>query len=133
MDIDRYLLAAAFIQVIAQRLVRTICPKCVEECPRDEAKVKYAELDGDEYKDMKFYRGRGCDNCKGTGMKGRAAVYEILDIDDEIRAMVAGGQSLYEIKKVGLAKGMSTIRGSTIRKMQNAQTTIDELIKVSAA
>jgi len=133
MDIDRYLLAAAFIQVIAQRLVRTICPKCVEECPRDEAKVKFAELDGDEYKDMKFYRGRGCDNCKGTGMKGRAAVYEILDIDDELRAMIAGGQSLYEIKRVGIAKGMSTIRGSTIRKMQNGMTTIDELIKVSAA
>lgn len=133
LDIDRYLLAAAFIEVIAQRLVRTICQNCVEEYHPTEEQIKYAELDGDEYKDMKYYKGRGCDKCKGSGNKGRAAVYEILDIDDEIRAMIAGGQSLYEIKKVGIQKGMSTLRGSTIAKMVKGHTTIDELIRITAA
>lgn len=133
LDIDRYLLAAAFIEVIAQRLVKTICSNCVEEYTPTEEQLKFADLTGDEYRDMKFYKGRGCEVCGGKGYKGRAAVYEILDIDDEIRAMIAEGRSLYEIKKVGIAKGMSTLRGSTITKMRKANTTIDELIKISAA
>ncbi|EKD68564.1 MAG: Type IV pilus assembly protein TapB, partial [uncultured bacterium] len=67
------------------------------------------------------------------GYKGRAAVYEILDIDDELRAMIAGGQSLYEIKRVGLEKGMTTIHGSTLTKIRKGETTIQELIRVCAA
>jgi len=133
MDIDRYLLAAAFIEVIAQRLVRTICKSCIEECKPTEEQYKFADLEGEEYRDMKFYHGAGCKACGGKGYKGRAAVYEILDIDDEIRSMIASGTSLYEIKKVGLQKGMSTLRGSAITKIKKGETTIDELIRISAA
>ena len=133
MDIDRYLLAAAFIQVIAQRLVKTICKSCIEEYTPTEEDFKFADLLAPEYKEIKYYKGAGCQNCGSKGHKGRAAVYEILDIDDELRAMIAGGQSLYEIKRVGLEKGMTTIHGSTLTKIRKGETTIQELIRVCAA
>lgn len=133
MDIDRYLLAAAFIQVIAQRLVKTICKNCIEEYTPTDEDYKFADLLAPEHREIKYYKGAGCKACGGKGYKGRAAVYEILDIDDEIRAMIAGGQSLYEIKRVGLEKGMSTIHGSTLTKIRKGETTIQELIRVCAA
>lgn len=132
LGVDRYLLASAFIMVIAQRLVRTICPKCRIDHQPDAQQLKDGDMTAPEFADFKFYTGKGCDNCKGTGMRGRAAIYEILVIDDEIRSMVADGTSLYEIKKVGLAKGMSTLRSSTIEKMRKGETNIDELIRILA-
>lgn len=133
MDIDRYLLAAAFIEVIAQRLVKTICKNCIEEYHPTEEEFKFADLHEPEHREIKYYKGAGCQACGGKGYKGRAAVYEILDIDDEIRAMIAGNQSLYEIKRVGLEKGMTTIHGSTLAKIRKGETTIQELIRVNAA
>ncbi len=133
LGVDRYLLASAFIMVIAQRLVRTLCPKCrYEGFQPTPQQLKDADMLGPEFADWKFWAGKGCDNCKGTGYKGRAAIYEILVIDDEIRSMVADGTSLYEIKKVGLAKGMSTLRSSTLNKMRKGETHIDELIRILA-
>ncbi|HOD40485.1 MAG TPA: GspE/PulE family protein, partial [Candidatus Wallbacteria bacterium] len=133
MDIDRYLLAAAFIEVIAQRLVKTICKNCIEEYTPTEDDFKFADLHEPEHREIKYYKGAGCKACGGKGYKGRAAVYEILDIDDEIRAMIATNTSLYDIKKVGLEKGMTTIHGSTLAKIKKGETTIQELIRVNAA
>jgi type IV pilus assembly protein PilB len=133
LGVDRYLLASAFIMVIAQRLVRTICDKCKIQVQPDPELIRISELEPELVAEMTFYKGKGCDHCKGMGYRGRAAIYEILEIDDEIRAMVADGTSLYEIKKVGLAKGMSTLRSSTITKINQQTTTIEELIRVSAA
>jgi len=133
MDIDRYLLAAAFIEVIAQRLVKTICKNCIEEYTPTEDDFKFADLHEPEHREIKYYKGAGCKACGGKGYKGRAAVYEILDIDDEIRAMIATNTSLYDIKKVGLEKGMTTIHGSTLAKIKKGETTIQELIRVNPA
>jgi type IV pilus assembly protein PilB len=133
MDIDRYLLAAAFIQVIAQRLVKVICKNCIQEYSPTEDEFKFADLLKPEHREIKYYVGAGCKECGGKGYRGRAAVYEILDIDDEIRAMVAGGNSLYEIKKAGLEKGMSTIHGSVLTKIKKGETTIQELVRLNAA
>ncbi len=133
MDIDRYLLAAAFIQVIAQRLVKVICKNCIQEYSPTEDEFKFADLLLPEHREIKYYVGAGCKECGGKGYKGRAAVYEILDIDDEIRAMIAGGNSLYEIKKMGLEKGMSTIHGSVLAKIKKGETSIQELVRLNAA
>lgn len=133
LGVDRYLLASAFIMVIAQRLVRVLCTKCKIEVHPDAETIRLAELDASSAADITFMGAVGCDQCKGTGYKGRAAIYEILAIDDEIRSMVADGTSLYEIKKVGLAKGMSTLRSSTLEKIKLGETSIDELVRVSAA
>lgn len=133
MDIDRYLLAAAFIQVIAQRLVKVMCKNCMQEYSPTEDEFKFADLLKPEHREIKYYIGAGCKDCGGKGYKGRAAVYEILDIDDEIRAMIAGGNSLYEIKKAGLEKGMSTIHGSVLTKIKKGETTIQELVRLNAA
>ncbi|RQV95431.1 type II/IV secretion system protein, partial [bacterium] len=113
-----FLICSSVIGVMAQRLVRKICPKCIEEYVSDRSvfeniKVNFPLPDPDQ---IKLYRGKGCDYCKNTGYRGRTAIFEIVGINDQIRSMIMKNTSSNEIKAVAIQNGMRTLMDSGISK-----------------
>lgn len=132
--VEPYLVASSVEAFIAQRLVRTICPHCREEDPSkpEEFKQQVArELRMPSTRDVKFYIGRGCDKCNGSGFWGRVAIIEILLIDDAIRDLIIKRAPSSQIKAIALSKGMQTLRQSGWRKVIAGITTPEEVIEVS--
>ncbi|MBN2407191.1 MAG: Flp pilus assembly complex ATPase component TadA [Elusimicrobia bacterium] len=129
MGVEPYLIADAVELVIAQRLVRKICPNC-----REEEKVPdniLRKLGIDQAGNMKFYHGKGCDECYGTGHKGRTAVYEIAVISQEIKKMIIAEASDIEIREKAVKEGMRTIRDLAKEKLVNGETTVEEVLTVT--
>ena len=132
--VEPYLVASSLIGVIAQRLVRLICPECREEYVPDveaRAKLKECRLDISELPNGKLFRGRGCDNCFNTGYTGRTAIYEILKVNERIRELVVERASASVIKKTALADGLITLRGDGLIKVREGRTTIDEVLRMT--
>lgn len=124
MGIEPFLVASSIEAFIAQRLVRVICNKCKVE----EGSQK-VELRG-EKRDIKIYRGKGCEDCKHTGFQGRTAIYEILFIDDEIRELILEKKSAVDIKKKAVSLGMSTLKDHGWEKVNEGVTTPEEVMRV---
>lgn len=130
MGIEPFLIASSVIGVMAQRLVRVICPKCKEQYqpPRDALKRLGIELGGDTR--ITFYRGRGCDNCRGSGYRGRTGVYELMIMNDQIRDLVLRKSSAHLIREAAIEAGMKTLRDDAIAKILLGQTTLEECLRV---
>jgi len=136
MGIEPFLTTSSVILIVAQRLVRIICEKCKESysVPTEllvELGVPQEELKG--VKEITLYRGRGCDNCTNTGYKGRKGIYEVLEMNDEIRELVLEHATTQVIKQVARKYGMMTLRESALRKLLRGETTIEEVLRVTAA
>ena len=126
MGIEPFLISSSVIAILAQRLVRVICPKCKEKyMPSDEV-LKDLKLT----QKVDFYRGKGCMKCKNTGFAGRIGVYELLVINDEIKNMVTAKMSANEIKKKAISSGMRTLFDDGIEKLKSGITTIEEMLRV---
>ena len=119
MGIEPYLVASSLEMVLAQRLVRLICPKCKEESPQEEVD-KLREEFGKEVPEV-LYRGRGCRNCQGQGYRGRQGVFEMMPVTDEVRALVLERASSREIRKVAMRQGMSSLRGDGWRLIREGR------------
>ncbi|MFM8635875.1 MAG: GspE/PulE family protein [Planctomycetia bacterium] len=129
MGVPPFLITATVEAIMAQRLVRRICGNCKEEIQPDADMLHDLELSSDEAVGKKFYRGRGCDVCKGTGYKGRLGLYEFLVMNDELRDLVARNASTEEIREVARKHGMVTLRDSGMANMFMGNTTADEVIR----
>lgn len=130
MGVEPYLTASAVVGVLAQRLVRTICPKCKESYRPEEEDLK--DLAIKRTKDLVFYRGKGCKNCWQTGYKGRIALYEFLVVTDPIRDLILQRASARMIKDVAQkTQGMKTLWKDGIDKILKGITTIDEVNKTT--
>ena len=127
MGIEAYLLADAVNMIIAQRLVRVICNNCKQELDNVSESV-YNRL-GIE-KNKKFYVGKGCSFCGGTGYKGRIAVFEMLNVTKEIRTCIADKASEVELRKVAKEQGLVTLRQSAVNKLLEGVTTLEEVFNV---
>ncbi len=127
MGIEPFLVSVALVGVVAQRLVRRICPKCKVTRPIDLIEMKLLQLE--EPRDI--HKGVGCANCNNTGYKGRIAIHEILVMNRELRKLVDTGASSDKIKQAAVASGTKTLRDSCIELVLNGTTTIEELIKVT--
>jgi len=130
MDVEPFLLASVVKAFIAQRLVRTICPDCIEmvDYPRDylaEIGVPVKELG------TRFQRGAGCDQCRQTGYQGRAAIYEICLITEPMRKLVMKKRDGGELKQCAIAEGMETLRQDGWRRVAQGKTTIEEVVRVT--
>lgn len=124
MGIEPFMIASSLSAVVAQRLVRTICPHCREEYrPLEE----YAGMHLPE----KLYRGRGCDHCFGLGTLGRTAIYEILPIDQELCSMIIRRCHSGEIKEYAISRGMKTLRDDGLARAAAGITTIEEVLRVT--
>jgi type IV pilus assembly protein PilB len=126
MGIENYLVASTLICVMAQRLVRRICPFCkVQAKVPAEAALRLGEGLSD------IWSGAGCDQCSGTGYRGRIGIFEVLAVGDEIRDMIMRRATAKEIKDQAVTLGMRTLREDGIRKVKAGITTIDEVLRVT--
>ncbi len=129
MGIEPFLVATAVHLICAQRLVRRICAECREEVPLPpQAKIE-AGFTPEEAKTAKIFKGRGCTLCNGTGYKGRAGLYEVMEVDDEIRELILIGASAVELKKKAIERGMITLRRSGLTKVKDGVTTLEEVAR----
>jgi type II secretory ATPase GspE/PulE/Tfp pilus assembly ATPase PilB-like protein len=122
--VEPYLVASSVNVLISQRLVRLICPTCKEEM-RDK------EFLPDVFKNMKTYYGKGCENCKFIGFKGRTAIYEILIVNEDIKELILHKAPAYQIKKKAQESGFITLREAGIEKVRLGITTPEEVMRVT--
>ena len=128
MGIEPFLIAASLIGVMAQRLIRTICPKCKESyVPSKNVLEKWGLKDRP---DAVFYRGKRCDYCKGTGYWGRTGIFELLIVDDEIREMIIANNSTVALRKKAQEKGLRLLSEDGLNKALKGLTTIEEISRV---
>ena len=128
MGVEPYLLVSTLRGIIAQRLVRSICPHCREEYTPNSMECDLVGIDSA----AKLIRGAGCRECRSTGYKGRIAIFEVMGIDENIRRGLVRRASLDEIRDIALAGGMITLRKAGIRKVLEGVTTVSELVRVTA-
>jgi type IV pilus assembly protein PilB len=129
MGVEPYLISAALNMILAQRLVRRICPKCREQFDPPRTLRKALERMGVEMD--KFYRGVGCRRCRNTGFSGRIGVHELLGVEDELRDAIVRGAPISELRRIGLGHGMITLRVDGLRKVREGITTIEEVLQVA--
>jgi type IV pilus assembly protein PilB len=134
MGIEPFLVASSVNCIVAQRLARRICGECKE---RDSEVTKQALLDAglneDEIAKTQIFKGRGCRNCSETGFKGRVAVYEVMELTEELKEFVLNGASAMELKREAIRGGMTTLRRSSLNKLIEGVTTLSEVLRVSTA
>ncbi len=131
MGIDAYNFLAALTCVLAQRLVRIVCPACRMAVKVDQALIEESGLDYEEYRDVSFYEGKGCSSCHGTGYRGRKCITEFLDLTDEIKEMILAERPLSEIRYRAVTDGMITLRQSALRKVMDGETSLREINRVT--
>jgi type II secretory ATPase GspE/PulE/Tfp pilus assembly ATPase PilB-like protein len=131
MGVKPFMVASSLQAVIAQRLVRRICGNCKEAYKPKPAEIANAGFDPDDYADVNFYKGRGCDRCGKSGYRGRTAIHEIFVNNPEIRQLIMRVESASKLKKVGIKHGMRTLRMDGWEKAQLGQTTIEEVLRIT--
>ena len=129
MGVERYLIADSVVGVIAQRLVRKLCPHCRKKRLATEEEKRL--LKQDTYKEMEIYEPTGCDLCNHTGYFGRTGVFEIMEVNEEIRDLIAEGGSSEELENAAKRAGMCTLHDNGIRYVMEGITSIEEMLKVS--
>lgn len=129
LGLEPFLVTATLEAIIAQRLVRTICPKCKEQFQPTEEQLMELELRPEDVRGRSFYRGKGCDHCNGSGYRGRMGLFEILVMDDELREMVMKQASTAAVRTESRRKGMRTLREAGLNAIYNGQSTIDEVVR----
>ncbi len=127
LDIDDFDTASVLLAVVAQRLVRRICPDCIEETtPTEREKHLFRSmLDG-----VTVYRGRGCDACATTGYSGRLGIFEVLMVDEEIQDAIADGAHRAGLRRLARDRGFHTLFDDALDKVRDGVTTLDELLRV---
>lgn len=129
MGIEPFLCASSINAAVAQRLVRNICQRCKEEYLPPRELIERIGLDPN--KNYKFYRGKGCKSCRGTGYQGRTAIFELLIVNEGIRNLVLKRASSNQIKEAAIKSGMATLRDDGLLKVLDGITTIEEVMRVT--
>jgi type IV pilus assembly protein PilB len=132
MGAEPFLLTSAINLILAQRLVRKICEKCKEPIETKPEILSNLGVDtADISSGFSSFHGRGCNDCGGTGYRGRLAIYEIMVMHEAIKELVLKGASAMELKREAVKLGMSTLRMSALQKVRKGVTTIEETIRVT--
>jgi len=128
MGIENFLVSSSLIGVLAQRLVRVICPSCKELFMPPQEIVEKSEL---SETGIETYHGAGCDNCRHTGYKGRAGIFELMEVTEEIRQLVLEKTSTDIIRQKATSHGMQVLRECGWQKVREGITTIEEVLRVT--
>lgn len=131
MGIEPYNFVSALNCILAQRLVRILCPKCKRQASLSRKELEESAIDYERVKDIIFYEPVGCKNCNYTGYRGRKAITEFLDLSDRIREMILEKRPSSEIRKAAIAEGMTTLRQSAVAKVLAGETTLKEINRVT--
>ena len=129
MGIEPFLVATSVNLICAQRLVRKICQNCKEPLEMPEQAMLDAGYSQEELATTKVYIGKGCGTCNKNGYKGRVGLYEVMEINDELRELILVGASALELKKKAIDQGMLTLRKSGLTKVALGQTTLEEVLR----
>jgi general secretion pathway protein E len=129
MGVESFLLSSVLEGVLAQRLVRRICQACREPIKPAPADLQLLGVDPDT--SATLYRGRGCEECRGTGYRGRSAIYELFEITEEVRSLTLRRVATREIRRHAIENGMVTLRLDGWAKAQEGMTTVDEVLRVT--
>ena len=131
MGIEPFLVTSSIIAIIAQRLVRMLCPHCKEVYVPDEESLANLGLDRSVLQNNTFYRKKGCNLCMQTGFRGRTAIFEIMIVDDEIKKLVLKTSDANQINELALKQGMITLQKDGIDKVLKGITTTEEVLRVT--
>lgn len=131
MGVDPYHFVSAVNGIIAQRLVRALCPHCAEPFVPDEDMLRASGLSTEQAAAMQFQHAQGCGHCRGTGYKGRKAVAEMLVLNDELREMIIARQPIRQLKEAAARNGMRTIRQAAISAVAEGMTSLQEINRVT--
>jgi type IV pilus assembly protein PilB len=129
MGIEPFLVATSVNLICAQRLVRRICANCKEVVPLPEQTLLDAGYTAEEAKTTQISHGKGCNVCNNTGYKGRVGLYEVMEINDDLKELILVGASAMELKKKSLEHGMITLRRSGLIKAAAGATTLEEVLR----
>jgi type IV pilus assembly protein PilB len=129
MGIEPFLVATSVHLIVAQRLIRRICAECKEKVDLPPQALIEAGFSPEESRTVSVMKGKGCTNCNNSGYKGRAGLYEVMEIDDDIRELILVGASATELKKKAIEHGMITLRRSGLIKAAAGVTTLEEVAR----
>ncbi|MGH9465089.1 MAG: GspE/PulE family protein, partial [Thermoanaerobaculia bacterium] len=132
LGVERFLIASTVVGVVAQRLVRRVCPHCAVETHLGDGEAQILRLAVPPGKRVKVKVGQGCFDCRGTGYFGRSGIFEMLALDETIRPLVAAGGDAPKLKREAVQRGMKTLRQSALRKLAEGVTTFEEVVRVTA-
>src|SRR5574341_942276 len=131
MGIEPYNFVSSLNCILAQRLVRILCPKCKKQVRLTRQELEDSAMDSEKHKDHLFSDAAGCKECNYTGFRGRKAITEFLDLSDRIREMILEKRPSSEIRKAAIAEGMTTLRQSAVDKVLAGETTLKEINRVT--
>ncbi|MBE2180539.1 MAG: type II/IV secretion system protein [Chthoniobacterales bacterium] len=129
MGVEPFLISASLELIVAQRLVRRICPKCIEPYEPTDDELMLLGLSAHEVGDKKFYKGRGCDDCGDSGYKGRKGIFETLRIGDTLREMINQRAPGVVLRQKAIELGMRTLREEGLQAIFDGETTVEEILK----
>jgi general secretion pathway protein E len=129
MGVEGYLVASVLEAVLAQRLVRRICPSC--RVPDTPSKADLDALGIDVGRDVTLFRGKGCEECRGTGYRGRSGIYELFVLDEDARSLILRRASTRDIRQHAIQRGMATLRVDGWKRACEGQTTVEEILRVT--
>ena len=129
MGIEPFLVASSVNLICAQRLVRRICSKCVQDHPIPPQGLQEIGFSEDVAQRVTPKKGTGCERCNNTGYKGRVGLYEVMDVTEELKELILVGASGLELRRKAVEEGMMTLRASGLRKIEEGMTTVDEVVR----
>ena len=129
--VPSYMVASSVIAVLAQRLVRTICPRCKVRYQPEKSLLRDTEMPPELIKQAEFSKGRGCTYCGRSGYRGRIGIYELMLINSKMRELMFKGASTQEIRVQAINNGMSTLYTDGMLKVARGITTFDEVYRVA--
>ena len=131
MNVDLYGFVSALNAILAQRLVRLVCPHCAEDEQPGEALLKESGLTPEQAREFRFRVGRGCRECRGSGFKGRKAIAELMILNDEIRELITGRAPVRQLKEAAQASGTRFLRDAAFDAVRLGETTLQEINRVT--
>ncbi|MDH5638616.1 MAG: type II secretion system protein GspE, partial [Nitrospinota bacterium] len=130
LGVQPFLVSSSLVGVLAQRLVRNVCPNCARNVVYPVEKLAMYGVNSGE-KELTLKEGAGCDYCRQTGYYGRTVVYEILEIDEPMRKLIQKGALPGQLREQALRSGMVSLRQNALRKVVRGETTLHEALRVA--
>jgi type IV pilus assembly protein PilB len=131
MGVPAYLVASSVIAVLAQRLVRVVCPKCKQPFTPPDSALESAGITPEMARKATFMKGRGCSHCQKSGYRGRLGIFELMLMSSKVRELAFQGTSTQNIRKAAIAGGMTTLYEDGINKALRGITTLEEVFRVA--
>jgi general secretion pathway protein E len=132
LDLEPFLISSTMLGAMAQRLVKRICVECAEVYEVDGESLRKVGFPVNGAQPVKLKRGKGCRECRGTGFRGRAGIFEIFPLSTQLKQMVADGKSVEDMRQVATREGMTTLREDAWNKVKTGVTTIEEALRVTS-